>query len=182
MLTADQAWKMLNEADLVASAEAVDEGIRRVADEVSAKFRDRYPLLLCVMNGAIFFCARLLPLLRFPLHLDYCHATRYGEDIDGRQLRWRVEPRESVRGRAVLVLDDILDEGETLAAIKQRVLALGAASCDVAVLVDKQTGKKKPVTPEFVGLTVPNRFVFGCGLDAFGSWRNLPAIYALKDS
>ena len=181
MLTAEQAWRILNEADIVCSAEEVEQAIGRLGDEITARLHDRYPLVLCVMNGALFFCGKLLPLLRFPLTLDYVHCSRYGDGIDGRELHWKVEPPAHVEGRAVLVLDDILDQGPTLAAIKQRVLAMGAASCDIAVLADKLTGHAKPVVPDFVGLQVPDRFVFGCGLDAWGLWRNLPAVYALKD-
>ena len=181
-LSAAEAWRMLETADEVASEAEVERGIREVAAQITAGFRDRYPLLLCVMNGAVYFCGRLLPLLRFPLHLDYVHASRYGDEVAGTGLRWRAEPRESVKGRAVIIVDDILDVGETLAAIKAKVLELGAASCHVAVLADKTTGKAKPVTADFVGVRVPDRFVFGCGLDAYGSWRNLPSIYALEDS
>lgn len=182
MLTAEQAWKMLEEAELVCSAVEIERAITRVGAEVAVEFRDQYPLVLCVMNGALFFCGRLLPLLRFPLHLDYVHASRYGDEIDGRHVHWKVEPGEQVKGRAVLVVDDILDAGETLAAIKAKVLERGAASCKVAVLTDKIKAAPKPITPDFVGLRIPDRFVFGCGLDAYGSWRNLPDIYALKQS
>ncbi|HSD41056.1 MAG TPA: hypoxanthine-guanine phosphoribosyltransferase [Burkholderiales bacterium] len=181
MLTAEQAWKMLDEAELVCPAEEVDRAIERLAAEITARFCDAYPLVLCVMNGALFFCGKLLPLLRFPLHLDYVHASRYGAEIDGRSVRWKVEPGDMVKGRAVLVVDDILDAGDTLAAIKAKVLGRGATSCHVAVLTDKLTGRPKPIEPDFVGLRIPDRFVFGCGLDAYGSWRNLPAIYALKE-
>lgn len=171
---------MLDAADVVVSEEAVDGAIARVGREIAAEYRDRYPLVLCVMNGALFFCARLLPLLRFPLHLDYVHCSRYGDELHGRSLRWKVEPQEFVKDRHVLVVDDILDVGETLAAIKDKVLERGAASCKLAVLADKRIGRPKPVVPDFVGLEIPDRFVFGCGLDAHGSWRNLPAIYAVK--
>jgi hypoxanthine phosphoribosyltransferase len=180
MLTAAQAWKMLDEADLVCPAAEVDRAIDRVAEAITAEFRDRYPLVLCVMNGALFFCARLLPLLRFPLHLDYVHASRYGDEIDGRHVHWKVEPGDAVRTRHVLVVDDILDAGDTLATIKAKVLERGAASCKVAVLTDKIKPDRKPITPDFLGMRIPDRFVFGCGLDAYGLWRNLPAIYALK--
>lgn len=180
-LTAEEAWSILETADLVVSAEDVERGIQRVAGEITAEFSDRYPLLLCVMNGAVYFCGRLLALLHFPLHLDYVHASRYGDGLDGKGLQWRAEPRDSVRDRAVLIVDDILDVGETLAAVKSRVLELGARSCHTAVLADKRIGRPKPVRPDFVGVSVPDRFVFGCGLDAHGSWRNLPAIYAMKD-
>lgn len=182
MLTAEQAWKMLEEAEMICTAEEVDYAIARMAVEIGAALRDRYPLVLCVMNGALLFCGKLLPLLRFPLHLDYVHASRYGEQIDGRHVRWRVEPGDQVQNRHVLVVDDILDEGNTLAAIKAKVLERGATSCRVAVLIDKAKAQPKPVATDFVGLRIPDRFVFGCGLDAYGSWRNLPALYALKQT
>jgi hypoxanthine phosphoribosyltransferase len=181
-LTADEAWKMLDEADLVVPEADVEAAIAKVAADITVDYHDRYPLVLSVMNGAMYFCARMMPLLRFPLHLDYVHASRYGDELEGRGVRWKVEPQEFVKDRHVLVVDDILDVGETLAAIKAKVLERGAASCRVAVLADKRIGRPKPVTPDFVGVELPDRFVFGCGLDAHGSWRNLPAIYAVKDT
>ena len=95
---------------------------------------------------------------------------------------WKVAPRENVKGRVVLVLDDILDEGETLHAIRQRVLALGAAEFHSAVFADKDNGKAKPMRADFVGMELPNRFVFGYGMDIHGAWRNLPAIYAVREA
>ncbi len=180
MLTAEQAWKMLKEGELVCAPEEVDRAVGRMATEITAALRDRYPLVLCVMNGAVIFCGKLLPLLRFPLHLDHVHASRYGAQIAGQDLDWRVEPSDQVRDRHVLLVDDVLDEGKTLAAIKAKVLERGASVCQVAVLFDKAKAAPKPVVPDFVGLSIPDRFVFGCGLDAYGSWRNLPALYALK--
>ncbi len=89
-------------------------------------------------------------------------------------------PSDNVKGRTVLVLDDILDEGHTLAAIREKCLTLGATRVVVAVLVEKTLDKSKPVKADYVGLQVPDRYVFGCGMDVYGWWRNLPAIYALK--
>lgn len=171
---------MLEEADLLVPTAVVEAAIARLADEISAALHDRFPLLLCVMNGAVFLCGHLLPRLRFPLHLAYVHATRYGKETRGQEVVWHAQPPDAVRGRAVLVLDDILDLGETLAAIKQRVLELGAETCHVAVLADKRKQAPKPLKADFVGLEVEDRFVFGCGLDAHGLWRNLPAIYAMR--
>lgn len=180
MLTAAQAWRMLEEADLLVPGDEVERAIERVGSEITERFQGRYPLLLCVMNGAVFFCGKLLPLLRFPLHFDYVHASRYGSEIEGQRLVWRAHPPDEVKGREVIVVDDILDVGETLAAIRTRVLELGAISCHIAVLTDKKKPGPKPVTADFVGLEIADRFVFGCGLDAYGSWRNLPAIYAIR--
>lgn len=182
MLPADQAWAMLDQADLICSAEEVNAAIARTAAEISAKLANQYPLLLAVMGGAVYFAGHLLPLLRFPLDFDFIHASRYGEATSGGAITWRAEPRENVRERVVLVVDDILDGGDTLAAIRRRILDLGAKACYTAVLTNKRIGKQKPVQADFVGLEIPDRFVFGCGMDAHGAWRNLPAIYAMKAS
>lgn len=90
-----------------------------------------------------------------------------------------MEPRAEVRGRTVIVLDDILDEGETLAHVKERLLDMGAAEVLLAVFADKDIGKAKPARPDYVGLVLPNKFVVGVGMDAYGYWRNLPGIWAL---
>ena len=174
------AWEIFRQAELVCSAERVEQSIVTVAEQISARYLHRHPLVLCVMNGAVFFCGKLLPLLRFPLTLDYVHASRYGAATSGGAVHWRMFPSDLVRDRPVIVVDDILDAGMTLQAIRERVLAAGALSCETAVLVDKMTGKPKPIQADFVGLRIPDRFVFGCGLDISGYWRNLPAIYAVK--
>ena len=133
------------------------------------------------MGGAVVFSGQLLPLLDFPLDFDYVHMSRYGDATHGGKVRWKVEPCENVRGRVVLVLDDILDEGHTLAALRQRVMELGASRFCSAVFADKRHGRDKPIHADFVGMELPDRFVFGYGMDIEGAWRNLPAIYAVKD-
>lgn len=175
-----KAWKILDDAELVCSAERIEQSIVGVAAAITEQYRDRFPLLLCVMNGAVFFCGKLMPLLRFPLSLDYVHASRYGAKTSGGVVHWRMLPQPIVRDRDVLIVDDILDAGETLREIRHKVLEGGARSCAVAVLTNKLTGKDKPLRADFVAVDIPDRFVFGCGLDVSGYWRNLPAIYAVK--
>ena len=177
-----EAWRFLENSDPVASAQEVEAAIRRIAAEVQAALSMAYPLVLVVMGGAVVFAGQLLPQLHFPLEFDYIHVSRYGAVTQGGSVTWKVAPPESVRGRAVLVLDDILDGGHTLCAIRDRVLAMGAASFRCAVLVDKQLAHPKPIAPDFVGIRVPDRFVFGCGMDAKGFWRNLPEIRAMRGS
>ncbi len=179
-MTPDDAQRILAEADLVYSAAEVAGAIERLATEITTRLEDSHPLVLTVMGGGIVFAGQLLPCLPFPLEVDYLHVTRYGQATSGGELKWVVEPGNEVAGRVVLVLDDILDEGVTMAAIKSRLMAQGARDCLVAVLSEKETGRTKPVRPEFVGLRLPNRYVFGCGMDIGGAWRNLPAIYAVK--
>ncbi|MBI5659554.1 MAG: hypoxanthine-guanine phosphoribosyltransferase [Nitrosomonadales bacterium] len=180
VLSNQQAHDLLRQAELIVAADEVRAAVERVAREINAALADAHPLVLSVMGGAVVFTGQLLPLLAFPLDFDYVHVSRYGGGQQGGALRWKVEPCENVRGKVVLVLDDILDEGGTMAAIKQRVMELGAAGFYSAVFADKLNGMTKPVRADFVGVEVPDRFVFGFGMDVHGAWRNLPAIYAVK--
>jgi hypoxanthine phosphoribosyltransferase len=177
---AASAWAFLDDSDLVCGEAEVQAAIARLATQIDERLRDAYPLALVVMGGAVVFAGQLLPRLRFPLDLDYVHATRYGAATQGGGLAWRVAPPEGVRGRAVLVLDDILDGGQTLRAIRDELTARGAAQVLCAVLVEKMLAAPKPITADFVGLRIPDRFVFGCGMDAKGYWRNLPEIRAMR--
>jgi hypoxanthine phosphoribosyltransferase len=181
MPDADKAWAFLKDSDLIASAEEVQSAIQRVAAEIEQKLGRNYPLVLAVMGGAVVFAGQILPLLRFPLDFDYIHASRYGVMTRGASIEWRVSPPQLAKGRAVLILDDILDHGETMNAIRNRLLELGAESVHCAVLVEKMLSAAKPINPDFVGLRIPDRFVFGCGMDAKGYWRNLPEIRAMKE-
>jgi len=180
MPDAQQAWAFLETSELVSSADEVQAAIRRLAREIEHELKDRYPLVLVVMGGAVVVAGQLLPLLRMPLDVDYIHVTRYGAAITGGGIEWRVEPPRGVRGRAVLVIDDILDGGQTMRAIRERLMEFGAASVQCAVLVEKILRKERPLSADFVGLRIPDRFVFGCGMDAKGYWRNLPEIRAMR--
>jgi hypoxanthine phosphoribosyltransferase len=177
-----EAKDILASAELIYSAEEVAAAVSRIAAQITEKLRDTHPVLLCVMSGGVPFAGQLMTQLPFPLDFDYLHVTRYGQDTAGGALSWRAAPWTSVKGRTVLVVDDILDEGLTLAAIRERLLKLGATACYTAVATEKLNGKEKPIRADFVALTVPDRFVFGFGMDVRGAWRNLPAIYAMKEN
>lgn len=181
MLDIDKTWEIYHTAELIHSSQVVTEAVRRLAEEISLQLCEKQPLVLSVMGGATVFAGQLLPLLNFPLDFDYVQVSRYGDAIRGGQMTWKVPPPANVKGRVVLVLDDILDEGVTLAEIHRCVMELGAAACYSAVFVNKQIGRAKPIQADFVGLDVPARYVFGFGMDVHGAWRNLPAIYALKE-
>jgi len=175
------AWAFLENSDLIASAAEVQAATDRVAREIERRLAETYPLVLAVMGGAVVFAGQILPKLRFPLDFDYIHASRYGAATRGAaNVEWRQTPPRAVQGRAVLVLDDILDGGDTMAAIRDRLMTLGATSFHCAVLVEKMLEKKKPIAADFVGLKIQDRFVFGCGMDAKGFWRNLPEIRAMR--
>ena len=170
------------EADCLFTAEEVAAALDRMASAITARLAAVNPVVLCVMHGGLIVTGRLLPRLLFPLETGYLHATRYGHDFCGSHLDWRVRPTEDLRSRTVLLVDDILDEGATLAAIIDYCRAEGATEVLTAVLVDKGHDRKaSPVlTGDFVGLVSPDRFLFGCGMDYKGYWRNAPGIYAVK--
>ena len=176
----EHAREMLRGAELICTAEQVQAALHRVARQINDALADTHPLVLSVMGGAVVFTGQLLPLLDFPLDFDYVHVSRYGDATHGGKICWKVEPCENVRGRVVLVLDDILDEGHTLEALRQRVMELGARKFYSAVFADKRHGRDKPIHADFVGVELPDRFVFGYGMDIEGAWRNLPAIYAVN--
>jgi hypoxanthine phosphoribosyltransferase len=175
-----EAGALLANSEELLSPEAVIAAVARIAAEINAAVGGERPLLLAVMRGAVVFAGQLLPLLRFPLDFDYVDVTRYGDATRGGELDWRVDVPVTVRNRTVLVLDDILDEGHTLAAVRRRLLDAGAGRVLIAVFADKQLSKAKPVSADFVGTAVPDRYVFGFGMDVHGLWRNLPAVYALR--
>ncbi len=170
------------EADCLADAATVEAALARMATEISARLAEANPLVYVVLNGGLILAGRILPRLPFPLELAYLHATRYGQKIHGSTLDWRVRPAQDVRDRSVLVLDDILDEGHTLHAIVEYLKEAGAREVLSAVLTHKRHDRKAypGMRADFTGLEVEDRFLFGCGMDYKGYWRNAPGIYAVK--
>ncbi len=176
------AYQYIDDADLLFSEEAVSQMVRSLASRITLDCKNDFPILLSVMNGALVFAGQLVPHLTFPLELDYLHATRYQGNTVGKKITWVVKPSININDRNVLILDDILDEGITLRAIIDACYASGAKQVKTAVLVEKELSKNKPVKADYVGFKVPDHYVFGCGMDIHGLWRNLPAIYALKNT
>ena len=183
-MNAQDANKLLADSEILFTVDEVNAATTRIAKEINRDFADQHPLILSVMGGAVVFSGQLLPQLDFPLDFDIVQASRYGDKTVGSQLTWRVAPRDNIVGRDVIILDDILDEGITLAAIVDLVKRNGARSVACAVFCAKDYGEeinnKKPLKAEYVGIKVPNRFIYGYGMDVSGAWRNLPAIYAVK--
>jgi hypoxanthine phosphoribosyltransferase len=170
------------QAQLLIAPAAVQRAIDRVSVQLSLRLQDANPLLLVVLHGALPFAAELIKRLAFPLEYGYLHVGRYGAGTRGGELRWHAEPQHALAGRVVLLIDDVLDRGDTLAAIRAWALAAGAAEVLTCVLVDKAVAEPRSVAADFVALECPDRYLFGCGMDFQGYWRNLPGIYALPDS
>jgi len=170
-------------AELLHGPAAVRQALDRMAAQITAAIGDSYPVALCVLTGGIIPAGQLLTRLAFPLEVDYLHATRYRGATVGEQVEWVSEPGISLAGRTVLVIDDILDEGHTLADIQAFCRGAGAARIYSAVLVQKLHDRCSPeVSAECVGLQVSDRYVFGYGMDYKGQFRNLDGIYAVAAS
>jgi hypoxanthine phosphoribosyltransferase len=177
-----EAERVLAEADCLHSAEDVQRAYDRLAAAIAKRYATLDPLLLCVMIGGLAPTAEITRRLAFPFELDYLHATRYRGATTGGGLVWKRQPdARRLEGRHVLVIDDILDEGHTLVAIRGALMSFGPASLRVAVLAEKLHGRRASgAVAEFIGLAVPDRYVFGCGMDYKEYWRQLPAIHAVK--
>lgn len=177
----DEILQVKANADLIYTEAEVELALDRMANDITESLHKTNPLLLCVLNGGIIMAGRLLTRLHFPLMLDSVNATRYQNQIMGGDIKWLLKPSEPLIGRTVLIVDDVLDEGITLAAIKDYCLEQGATAVYTAVLLDKKIGRDKPIQADFIGLTVENRYLFGYGLDYKGYLRNANGIYACRE-
>jgi hypoxanthine phosphoribosyltransferase len=176
----EEVRRVRAEADCLYSAAEVEAALDRLADAISARHGDNNPLILCVMNGGLITTGSLLLRLDFPLEHDYLHASRYRGATRGGELNWQAEPGISLQDRYVIVVDDILDEGYTLAAIVEHCRAQGARSVESVVLVEKLHDRKQGIQADYVGLQTEDRYLFGYGMDYKGYWRNAAGIFAVK--
>ena len=172
----------LHDADLIHDRTRLDAAIAAMGKAIDATLAGEVPVYLSVMHGGLIFAGALALAITGDLEFDYVHATRYRGATQGRELHWIKEPQANLRDRTVLLADDILDEGYTLRAIREHCLAQGARRVLIAVLCEKRHGRTVPgIRADFVGVEVPDRYVFGFGMDYHEQGRNLPGINALKD-
>lgn len=179
-ITYEQAVTVHEQADLLITGEQIAASIDTLASEITDAMAEDMPLVLCVLNGGMIPMAQLLLKLQFPLETDYLHATRYGNKTVGTNLSWLARPSIDFKGRTILVVDDIFDEGHTLAAICEYLEEAGAKKVFAAALLNKVHDRKVAYRPDFVGLDVEDRFVYGFGMDYQGYFRNAEGIYAVK--
>lgn len=172
--------KVWQEAECLFDQDEVEETIKVMATDITLQLKERNPLLITVMNGAVVLAGKLLTHLQFPLEHDYIHVSRYRGKTSGDKLHWLVKPQTSLAGRDILILDDILDEGPTLKGIIQYCHEMGAAHVYSAVLVQKMHERNVGVEADFVGVETPDRYLFGYGMDYKEYLRNAAGIYAVK--
>jgi hypoxanthine phosphoribosyltransferase len=181
MKTTNKIKDVLAKAECIYNFAQIEQALDKISGEITEKLKDENPLILCVMVGALIPTGHILTRLHFPLEVDYIHATRYRGALRGGDLHWLVEPRKPLKDRTVLVIDDIMDGGLTLAAIIDYCNQLGAKAVYTAVMVNKIREREPNVNfePDFVGVTTEDRYLIGFGLDYEEYLRNAPGIYAV---
>ena len=185
----------LEQSDLIYDRAAIDAAIAGMADAIAADYIGQVPanrmgdsfvpVFLTVMHGALPFAGQLaleLGARGLDLQFDYLHATRYRGSNQGGELVWKHRPATALYGRRVLIADDILDEGHTLAEVRRWCIEQGATDVRIAAMTVKDHDRcVAGIRADYVGLHLPDRYVYGFGMDYHEQGRNLPAIYALKD-
>jgi hypoxanthine phosphoribosyltransferase len=173
---------ILESSRVLFDRDQVSAAVQKMADEINAFYGDRPIILISVLTGAIVPAAWLATRLSMPVQMDFVHATRYRGGLYGAELEYRVPPRLDLEDREVLIVDDIFDEGHTLAAIRGSVEKRKARDVKMAVLVRKDHDRGLPRDyVDFIGLDVPDVYVFGCGMDAYEEWRHLDEILVLEE-
>jgi len=177
----DEIDRVFKNAECLYTDEQVQSAFDRLAEQITEALSERNPLILCVMTGALIPAGHILTRLNFPLQIDYIHASRYRGGTRGGQLNWMVKPTFSLKGRDVLIIDDIFDEGITLSEIVKYCSEQEAESILTAVLVNKQHDRKESLQVDFIGLEAEDKYLFGYGMDYHHYLRNAAGIYAVKD-
>lgn len=180
MPTSIDPVQVLNEADCLFDQLAVEQAYDNMALLIEKEFKNKNPIVICVLTGAIIPMGHLLTRLNFPLQIDYIHATRYDNGIAGGNIKWISEPKINIKDRNLLLVDDILDEGKTLQGIIKYCEQKQAKSIQTAVLINKLHDRKENIKADYIGLDVEDRYLFGCGMDYKSYLRNVPGIYAVK--
>jgi len=158
----------------------VEQGLDAIVKNITHDLKDKRPVVIGVMRGALAIMGHILPRLPFYLEVDYVHASRYQKQLTTGELLWLHEPHIPLAGRSVLLVDDILDQGITLKAISEKCYALGASEVKIAVLCKKVIAGFEPaIAADYIAMLVPDAYVFGYGMDYEGGWRNAPGIYEL---
>ena len=169
----------LSQSDRLFDEIAIETAIGRIAVDLRNDYAGEHPVYLTIMHGGMLFASRLALEVGIDLEFDYLHATRYRGAITGSGLAWLHRPATSLEGRRVILADDILDEGHTLKAVRDWCEDQGAAEVRIAVLCVKDHDRRvEGIEADYVALEVPDRYVYGYGMDFHEQGRNLPGIYA----
>lgn len=163
--------------------EQIQKRIREMAAQIENDYAGKELLAICILKGSVIFYGDLCKYINVPMVMDFMSVSSYGNSIQtSGNVKIKKDLSESVLGRHVLVIEDIIDSGLTLSNLKKLLEDRGAASVKIATLLDKPEGRKPGVAlqGDYTGFEIPNAFVVGCGLDYAEKYRNLPYVGVLK--
>lgn len=173
------AWRG-DVARVLITEEQLDRRVRALARQIERDYRGRDMAIVSLLNGTVMFLADLIRHLSLPLRLDFMGVSSYGAGTSSRELVFTKELRLEIRGRDVLVVDDILDTGKTLKHVLAKLRALKPRRIKICVLLDKKARRVEKIEADYVGFEIPDLFVVGYGLDYAERYRNLPFVGVLK--
>ncbi|MBL4621692.1 MAG: hypoxanthine-guanine phosphoribosyltransferase [Immundisolibacteraceae bacterium] len=181
-VTLEEITQIRHQADLLVKKSEIEQAITELASAITRDYSQRNPLLLLALKGGCHLGVKLMEQLDFPLQIDVLQMTRYRDGLSGGSLQILAEPATPLVDRSVLIVDDILDQGITLQGMMDYCNDQQPTSVGSVVLVDKQCNRPIEISADYVGLQAPDRYLFGCGMDYKGYWRNLPELYAVAGS
>jgi len=165
--------------EVLLTEDAIRGKVSDLGARITTEYAGRELILVCVLRGAVVFTADLMRRIDLPLSVDFVHASSYGRGTEPGRVRVNRDIAADIRGKHVLLVDCIIDTGETLDFLLRRYRAMAPASLNAAVLLDKQMRRRVPVPLAYRGFAIPDRFVVGYGLDCAGQFRNLPHVAAI---
>lgn len=167
--------------EVLFTEEQIADCVAELGERLSADYAGKNPLFICVLKGAVLFMADLVKKVTLPIEMDFMATSSYGESSKSSGVVRILKDLEgSVEGRHVVIVEDIVDTGLTLAYLRDLLKGRRAASVKVAALFDKPDGRKVDITPDYYGFVVPNKFIVGYGLDYAERYRNLPFVGVLR--
>ncbi len=163
--------------EILIPEEQLQQRIAELAAEISRDYEGKLPLLICILRGGVMFLTDLIRYLTIPHEIDFMAIESYGKGRrEPGEVRLTMDLHTSIRGRHVILVEDIIDTGNTVAQVLEMLRVRQPKSLKVCVLLDKAARREVPVPIHYRGFEIPNKFVFGYGLDMDGYWRNLPFI------
>lgn len=166
---------------ILISEEELRSAVKKMADRISADYAGKTPLFICILKGSVFFYVDLLKELSIPAELDFMSISSYGNSTrTSGEVKMIKDLDHSIAGKDVIIVEDIIDSGNTLSYLRDLLLSRKPASLRICTLLDKPERRKTDVTADYSCFCIPDEFVVGYGLDYAERYRNEPAIYVLK--
>ncbi|MCD6413081.1 MAG: hypoxanthine phosphoribosyltransferase [Elusimicrobia bacterium] len=169
-------------SEILLTKTEIKNRVARLGEKISQDYKDKKPILISVLKGSVVFLSDLIRHLNFPVILDFISLSSYTSTQSSGVVRLIMDLRESIVGKDVLIIEDIVDTGLTLSYLKRNLMTRNPKSLKICVLLDKKECRKKPIKIDYTGFVIPNKFCVGYGLDWNQLYRNLPYIGILKPS